>query len=137
MNVKHYNTMEYGEKDTWSSGKNEPKTNPNEPNFKTAKMNVTSIITKAYENMSNWTICENEPKTNPIYPGVASGEDGIYHGVASVEAGSYRGVASGEDGSKAKNMSGPPKYLTFTYMNANLKSRLAFSLLKERTLFRR
>jgi hypothetical protein len=52
--------------DTWSIRKNEPKTNPNEPKFKKAKMNVTSIITKGYENISNWAICENEPKTNPI-----------------------------------------------------------------------
>jgi hypothetical protein len=40
----------------------------NEPKFKKAKMNVTSIITKDYENISNWAICENEPKTKPIKP---------------------------------------------------------------------
>ncbi len=58
--------MNYEQMDTWSIGKNEPKTNPNEPKFKKAKMNVTSILTKDYENISNWAICENEPNTNPI-----------------------------------------------------------------------
>ena len=47
-------------------GKTNPKRTQNEPKFKKAKMNVTSILTVDYENKSNWAICENEPKTNPI-----------------------------------------------------------------------
>jgi hypothetical protein len=34
MNVNKVLTMNYEKLDTWSSGKNEPKTNPNEPNSK-------------------------------------------------------------------------------------------------------
>jgi len=33
MNVSKVLTRDYDKKDTWSSGKNEPKTNPNEPNL--------------------------------------------------------------------------------------------------------
>jgi uncharacterized protein len=58
--------MNYGKMDTWSNGKNEPKTNPNEPNSKKAKMNVNRALTMDYENISNWAICENEPNSNPI-----------------------------------------------------------------------
>jgi len=97
MNVTDLLTMNYEKMDTWSSGKNEPKTNPNEPNFKKAKMKLTVSYTKGYENISNWAICENEPnsnpnepKTNPTCRDVASGEGGsnpIYRGVAFGEAG--------------------------------------------------
>jgi len=76
MNVNKVLTKDYGKRTLGQHGKNEPKTNPNEPNFKKAKMNVTSYITVDYENISNWAICENEPKTNPTCPGVASGEAG-------------------------------------------------------------
>ena len=65
MNVNKEISKEYEKKDTWLSGKNEPKTNPNEPKFKKVEMNVTVFYTKRYENISNWAICENEPKTNP------------------------------------------------------------------------
>jgi hypothetical protein len=34
MNVSNLLTADYDKMDTWSSGKNEPKTNPNEPNSK-------------------------------------------------------------------------------------------------------
>jgi hypothetical protein len=51
-------------------------TNPNEPNSKKAKMNVSSIITRDYENISNWAKrtqskpilakkCKNKPNSNP------------------------------------------------------------------------
>ena len=40
---------------------NEPKTNPNEPKLKKAKMNVNKVLTKDYENKSNWALFENEP----------------------------------------------------------------------------
>ena len=79
MNVTKVLTREYDLMDTWSIGKNEPKTNPkrtqNEPKrtqtnpnkakFEKAKMNVTKVLTKDYEKKLNWAICENEPKTNP------------------------------------------------------------------------
>jgi hypothetical protein len=61
MNVNKVLTMDYDKMDTWSSGKNEPKTNP------------------------------KRTQTNPIYPVVASGEAGTNptcHGVAAGEAGS-------------------------------------------------
>ena len=38
----------------------------NKPNFRKAKMNVTSSITMNYENKSNWTLGENKPNSNPI-----------------------------------------------------------------------
>ncbi len=50
INVNKVLTKDYEKMDTWWSGKNEPKTNPNEPKFKKAKMNVTSYITVDYEN---------------------------------------------------------------------------------------
>ena len=54
--------------DTWSNGKNEPKTNPNEPKLKNAKMNVNNYIIMDYENISNWAICENEPNQSQNEP---------------------------------------------------------------------
>ncbi len=59
------------------------KTNPNEPNFKKVKMNVSEVYTMDYEYISNWAKrtqfkpnfsqkmqkqTQNEPKTNPISP---------------------------------------------------------------------
>ena len=66
MNVNKVLTKDYEKKTLGEHGKNEPKTNPNEPNFKKAKMNVSYYITKGYENKSNWAICENKPNSNPI-----------------------------------------------------------------------
>jgi hypothetical protein len=66
MNVSDLLIKDYGKMDTWSSGKNEPKTNPNEPKFKKAKMNVTFFYTKGYGNISNWAICENEPNQSQL-----------------------------------------------------------------------
>jgi len=43
-------------------GKNEPKTNPNEPKFKKAKMNVNKVLTKAYENKPPLPARKNKPK---------------------------------------------------------------------------
>jgi hypothetical protein len=62
--------------DTWSIRKNEPKTNPNEPKFKKAEMNIAYYITKGYGKKLNGDLLQNEPNTNPIYRGVASDEDG-------------------------------------------------------------
>jgi len=57
-------------------GKTNPKrtqTNPNEPKFKKAKMNVTTFITRNYEQLTtNYELI----KTNPTCRGVASGEAG-------------------------------------------------------------
>ncbi len=50
MNVNKVLTKDYEDKTLGEHGKNEPKTNPNEPNFKKAKMNITSILTVGYEN---------------------------------------------------------------------------------------
>ena len=68
VNVNNLLTNAYEKMDTWSTGKNEPKTNPNEPKFKKAQMNVNKVLTKDYENISNWALYENEPKTNPNKP---------------------------------------------------------------------
>jgi len=40
----------------------------NKPNFRKAKMNLTSVLTTDYENKSNWTLGENKANTNPIKP---------------------------------------------------------------------
>jgi hypothetical protein len=37
----------------------------NKPNFRKAKMNVTSFITNVYENVSNWKLGENKANTKP------------------------------------------------------------------------
>ncbi|MHC4112676.1 MAG: hypothetical protein ACYSUY_16510, partial [Planctomycetota bacterium] len=50
LNVTKVLTKDYDQMDTWSIGKNEPKTNPNKAKFKKAKLNVTSILTVGYEN---------------------------------------------------------------------------------------
>ena len=44
FNVNKVLTMDYEQMDTWSSGKNEPKTNPNEPNTKPNKANFSANI---------------------------------------------------------------------------------------------
>ena len=84
MNVTTCLTMNYEQRTMNYEIKNEPKTNPNEPNLKKAKMKLTVSYTKGYENISNWAICENEPNlarhqcggTKPTFRGVASGEAG-------------------------------------------------------------
>jgi len=48
----------------------------NEPNFRKAKMNVTSFLTKDYENKTLGGRGKNKPNTNPTCRGVASGEAG-------------------------------------------------------------
>jgi len=53
MNVSDLLTREYAIMDTWSIGKNEPKTNPNEPKLKNTQMNVNKVLTKDYENIIN------------------------------------------------------------------------------------
>jgi len=65
MNLTDFMTKNYEKKDTWLSGKNEPKTNPIKANFKKAKMNVTVFCTKRYEKKLNWALYENEPNSNP------------------------------------------------------------------------
>ena len=65
MNVNKVLTNAYEEKTLGEHEKNEPKTNPNEPNLLNAQMNVNKVLTKDYENKSNWALYENEPKTNP------------------------------------------------------------------------
>ncbi len=54
FNVTKVITKDYEQMDTWSSGKNEPKTNPNEPKTNPIKANKMPKQT------------QNEPKTNPI-----------------------------------------------------------------------
>jgi len=71
MNVTKVLTKDYEKRTLGERGKNEPKTNPNEPKFKKAEMNVNNVLTKDYENISNWAICENEPKTNPNKPNLS------------------------------------------------------------------
>jgi len=50
----------------------------NKPNFRKAKMNVTSFYTVDYENKSNWKLGQNKPNqsqykanTNPILSAIA------------------------------------------------------------------
>ncbi|MBW8042058.1 MAG: hypothetical protein FVQ85_18940 [Planctomycetes bacterium] len=86
MNINKVLIKVYGKNDTWSSGKNEPKTNPIKANLQKTQMSVTTFLTKYYENILNLTLFENKANTNPI----------------------YRGVASGETGSKAKKCCSPP-----------------------------
>jgi len=47
MNVIDLLTREYEQMDTWSSGKNEPKTNPNEPKTNPILANKTPIRTQS------------------------------------------------------------------------------------------
>ena len=66
MNVNNVLAKDYEQIDTWSIGKNEPKTNPNKPNLQNPQMNVNSILTKDYENNPALWLRQNKPKTNPI-----------------------------------------------------------------------
>ena len=142
MNVTDLLTRNYDQMDTWSIGKNEPKTNPNEPKFKKAKMNVNKVSTKEYEKKLNWALYENEPNSNPI-SAKKMPKQIQYKTITNPTCSELSCPACPERSrrvdsvSKAKNMSGRPKYLTFNNINVNLKARLAFSMLKERTLFRR
>jgi len=68
MNVRCYITMDYEKRTLGERGENEPKTNPNEPNYKKAKMNVKSYITRDYEKIRVFGFRQNKPKTNPIKP---------------------------------------------------------------------
>jgi hypothetical protein len=42
----------------------------NEPNFKIAKMNASSIMTKDYQNIHPCGVPKNKPNSNPILTGV-------------------------------------------------------------------
>jgi len=46
VNISDYMTRDYEQMDTWSSGKNEPKTNPNEPKTNPIVANKTPIRTQ-------------------------------------------------------------------------------------------
>ncbi len=56
MNVNKVLTKDYEIMDTWSSGKNEPKTNPNEPKTNPIKANIMPKQT------------QNEPKQTQTKP---------------------------------------------------------------------
>jgi len=61
INVNSYMKNKYEKLDTWLSGKNKPKTNPNKPNFRKAKMNVNSLITKDYRKKDDFVVRINKP----------------------------------------------------------------------------
>jgi hypothetical protein len=75
MNLSNSMTGDYVQMDTWSIRKNEPKTNPNEPN-----LSRRSLLAKPETNpiLANKTTIrtQNKSNSNPIYPVVASGEAG-------------------------------------------------------------
>jgi hypothetical protein len=53
MNVNKVLTMNYEKMDTWSSGKNEPKTNPNEPK-RTQILSAISVADQKGRNERNF-----------------------------------------------------------------------------------
>jgi hypothetical protein len=61
MNVKSYNTSDYGNKSDWTLGENKPNSNPTKPNFRKAQMNVNSFITKDYRKKDDFTVRINKP----------------------------------------------------------------------------
>jgi hypothetical protein len=50
MNVNKLLTMNYEKKDTWWTGKKRTQTNPNKPNFKIGKINISVATIKDYDN---------------------------------------------------------------------------------------
>ena len=73
MNVTKETKKDYEKKDTWWSGKNEPKTNPirtqtnpNKANLQKAQISVTKVLTEDYEKISNWAIYPKQSQTKPI-----------------------------------------------------------------------
>jgi hypothetical protein len=89
MNVSNHSIREYEQMDTWSIRKNEPKTNPNEPNLsrrslwrsrikpnscphqcggpisEMLKMNVNKVLTKDYENKSHFAAKAKQTQSCP------------------------------------------------------------------------
>jgi hypothetical protein len=47
----------------------------NKPNFKMARINITSIMTKNYENKSDPTLGENKPNSNPNKPNLPKAQN--------------------------------------------------------------
>ena len=127
MNVNDLLTREYAIMDTWSNRKNEPKTNPNEPKLKKAKMNVNKVLTVDYVNKPYRKLNENKPNTNPTCSELACPEPS-------------RRERSRRDRTyvKGKKMClDTPKILTINNMGANLRNCIVFRLFIERTLFGR
>ncbi len=50
----------------WTIGQSKPNSNPIKPNFRKAKMNVTSLITKDYIKYDDFAVRKNKPNSNPI-----------------------------------------------------------------------
>jgi hypothetical protein len=147
--------------DTWSIRKNEPKTNPNEPNSKKVKMNASKVLTMDYENISNWPICENEPNSNPIKANLPNAEMNVTYFltkelrtmICEPRTDNYELIQPNPTCSdlarpehtrrdrtcfKGKKMClDAPKILTITNIDDNFKKCTVFRLFIERTLFGR
>ncbi len=59
--VNPYNTTVYERKRNWTLSENKPNSNPIKPNWKRAKMNITSIITKDYRKKDDFVVRINKP----------------------------------------------------------------------------
>jgi hypothetical protein len=73
MNVNKVLTSGYGRMDTWSSGKNEPKTNPNEPKTNPIKANkmLKQTQTNPKRTQTNPKRTQNEPNFTHALDAVA------------------------------------------------------------------
>jgi len=61
MNLNVYSKMAYDNKSNWTLGQNKPNSNPIKPNFKKAKMNVSSFTTKDYRKNDDFIVRINKP----------------------------------------------------------------------------
>jgi len=61
MNVKYYSTKAYENKSNWTLGQNKPNSNPNKPNLRKSKMNVSLTLTKDYRKKDDFLVRINKP----------------------------------------------------------------------------
>jgi len=67
MNVSILSKMDYENKSNWTLGENKPNSNPINPNFRKAQMNVNSFTTKDYRKYDTFAVRKNKPNTKPIF----------------------------------------------------------------------
>jgi len=67
MNANLCNTTDYEKKRNWTLGENKPKTNPNKPNLRKAKMNINLYVIEDYRKKDDFAVRIIKPNSNPIF----------------------------------------------------------------------
>ena len=138
MNVSPFITMNYEQLTMNYEIKNEPKTNPNEPNLQKSQMNATSFLTMNYEHRTMNYEIKNEPKTNPKrtqFPKSQAGS-GLYIGVycKSVEVSGCTFYGNYEDGLELQAGSGNNTIINCTSSGIRPLLMMLKSIVKKKTL---